>query len=254
MTSTTILIVEDEALIAAEIELRLKQLGYSVSGTVDNASDALEFVSVIKPDLILMDIHIKGELTGIETARRLRGLYDVPIVFMTAHADTATINDAAATQPYGYIVKPFDKRVLAATVETALARRRAEASLAKMERYLATTLSSIGDAVIATDAEYRVAFINPIAEELTGWPRVEALGRPLREVAQIVAGSGEDLLRSRIESVVIDGMSVKLDDVLLLRRDGTQVHIDDSLAPIRGDAGCVAGVVMVFRDATSVAG
>jgi len=250
MSAATILVVEDESLIAADIELRLKQLGYNVCGIVDNAVDVLDFVSVIRPDLILMDIHIKGDLSGIDTSRRLRERYDIPIVFMTAHADTATLSDAAATEPYGYIVKPFDKRALAAGVETALARRRAEASLAKMEHWLATTLGSIGDAVLATDAEYRIAFINRVAEQLSGWSKEDALGRPLRSVAQIVDESGEDLLRARIESVIVDGMSLNLEDAFLIRRDGTRLPIDDSVAPIRDDAGIVAGVVIAFRDNT----
>src|SRR5690606_6647188 len=160
---------EDESLVAEELSMRLEQLGYQVGGVVDNAADAFAYVSVVKPDLALVDIQIKGSLTGIDVARRFRQEFDVPVVFLTAHADAATLKEATAVEPFGYIVKPFDKRSLAATLETALRRRRTEQKLAKMERWLAATMSSIGDAVITIDGELRISFINPIAERLCGW-------------------------------------------------------------------------------------
>jgi PAS domain S-box-containing protein len=249
MTAASILVVEDEGLIAAEIELRLQQLGYVVSGVVDNAIDVFDHAAVVRPDLVLLDVHIKGNLSGIDVGRRLRDEFHIPFIFMTAHADTATIEEAAALQPYGYIVKPFDKRSLAAAVSTALSRRRAEEAMARMEQWLMTTLNSIGDAVIATDAEYRVAFINPVAEALTGWTRSDALGRPLVEVATILDDDGNDLL-SRSVDALAEGYAARLDNARLVRRDGSHLPISDSLAPIRDSGGAIAGVVLVFGDSS----
>jgi two-component system cell cycle sensor histidine kinase/response regulator CckA len=250
MSAPSILVIEDESLVAEELSMRLQQLGYAVGGIVDNGADAFSYVSILKPDLALVDIHIKGPLTGIEVARRFRGEFDVPVVFLTAHADASTLKEATATEPFGYIVKPFDKRSLAATLETAMRRRRAEEKLAKMERWLAATMNSIGDAVITIDNELRVSFINPPAERLTGWTQAEAVGCPAIEVFHIRTPSGETLANV-IEQSTREGIIINLDEATLTTRDGRAIPIDDSVAPIRDDAGRMTGLVIVFRDASA---
>lgn len=250
MRKQSILVIEDESLVAEELSMRLEQLGYEVGGVVDNAADALSYVSIVRPDLALVDINIKGPQNGIEVARRFRAQFDVPVVFLTAHADAATLKEATATEPFGYIVKPFDKRSLAATLETALRRRRAEQKLASMERWLATTMNSIGDAVIAIDRELRVSFINGVAERLSGWSREEAVGRPVVEVFRIRTPAGETLA-TFIEQATREGVVVNLDEAELMTRDGRIVPIDDSIAPIRDESGRMSGLVIVFRDATA---
>jgi two-component system cell cycle sensor histidine kinase/response regulator CckA len=249
MTTPSILVVEDESLVAEELSMRLKQLGYDVGGVVDNAADAFAYVSVVRPDLALVDIHIKGPLTGIDIARRFRTEFDVPVIFLTAHADSATLKEATATEPFGYIVKPFDKRSLAATLETGIRRRRAEEKLAKMERWLAATMNSIGDAVITLDSEFRVSFLNPVAERLCGWTQSEAIGKPAVEVFSIHLASGATFA-SVIEQAMREGIVLNIDEATLTRRDGTSTAIDDSVAPIRDDNGRMTGLVIVFRDAT----
>ncbi|MFC4314124.1 response regulator [Steroidobacter flavus] len=250
MTAPSILVIEDESLVAEELSMRLRQLGYDVGGVVDNAADAFSYVSVVRPDLALVDIHIKGSLTGIDVARRFRNEFDVPVVFLTAHADSATLKEATATEPFGYIVKPFDKRSLAATLETAIRRRRAEQKLVKMERWLAATMNSIGDAVITIDSELRVSFFNPVAERLSGWAQPEAIGRPVTEVFNIRLASGETLA-SVIERVMREGIVLHIDEATLTRRDGSSTPIDDSVAPIRDDSGRMTGLVIVFREASA---
>jgi two-component system cell cycle sensor histidine kinase/response regulator CckA len=250
MSSTSILVVEDESLVAEELAMRLQQLGYDLGGIVDNVADAFSYVSILKPDFALVDIHIKGPLSGIDVAKRFRTEFDVPVVFLTAHADAATLKEATATEPFGYIVKPFDKRSLAATLETAIRRRRAEQKLAKMERWLAATMNSIGDAVIAIDSELRVSFINPVAERLTGWTHAEAVGHPAIEVFEIRTPHG-DTLANVIEQATREGIVINLDEATLRTRDGAALPIDDSVAPIRDDAGRTTGLVIVFRDASA---
>jgi len=246
----SILVIEDESLVAEELSMRLEQLGYEVGGVVDNAADAFAYVSVVRPDFALVDINIKGTRTGIDVARRFREEFDIPVVFLTAHADATTLKAATATEPFGYIVKPFDKRSLAATLETAMRRRRAEQKLAKMERWLATTMNSIGDAVIAIDGELCVNYINPVAERLSGWTQEQAIGRPVIEVFRIRTPSG-DTFENVIEQAMREGVVVNLDEAELTTRDGGALPIDDSVAPIRDDVGRMTGLVVVFRDASA---
>ena len=133
MTPANILIVEDERLIAQEIAVRLRRFGYSVGEIVDNARDALTYVQAVRPDMALVDIHIKGPMTGIQLAQHLREEARRPGDFSHRTCRRGYAAGGTATNAFGYIVKPFDARSLAATLETALRRRRAEQKLARME-------------------------------------------------------------------------------------------------------------------------
>ncbi len=129
MSPAQILIVEDETVIALDIEESLIRLGYGVTGTVDSAAAALAAVAQQRPDLVLMDIHLQGEQTGVAAAMQMRQAYQLPVVFLTAHADAATLAQVKAAEPFGYIVKPFDLRDLSVTIEIALNRHQAELSV-----------------------------------------------------------------------------------------------------------------------------
>jgi len=247
-----VLVVEDERLVALDLEERLAKLGYEVSGVVDTGADALSHVRATKVDLILMDIHIRGETDGIQTAATLRQTADVPVVFLTAHADEATLQRAGLTEPFGYVLKPFDERELRATIEMARYRYQAEARLRKMERWLAATLGSIGDGVIATDSAGRVTFINAMAEAVSGWTRGDALGQHLPDILPILVDGGSSETDGLLHRAMIEGMTIGLGEGRFLRaRDGRMVPIDDSIAPIRDDHGEVTGCVFIFRDRTA---
>ncbi|OAV43997.1 response regulator transcription factor [Lewinella sp. 4G2] len=125
-TVKSILIVEDEAIIALEIELALRQLGYRVVGKAANGDKALDLLASTNPDLVLLDIDIKGTLNGVDLARIIRSNYHFPFVFLTALSDRATLNSLRDTLPYGYIVKPFNESDLYTTIEIALDKFKAE--------------------------------------------------------------------------------------------------------------------------------
>jgi two-component system cell cycle sensor histidine kinase/response regulator CckA len=246
MSGARILVIEDESLVAEEIAMRLRRLGHEASAITDNGEDAFAYARVVRPDMALVDIHIKGALSGIEVARRLRDEFDIPVVFLTAHADAATLKEATQTEPFGYIIKPFDTPALAATLETALRRRRAEQEMARMERWLVATMKSIGDAVIATDREFCVSFINLAAEKLTGWSGGTALGRPVAEVFRIKGRNIADVLYE----ATTEQFAIKQDECVLTSAHGQEIAIDETLAPIKDASSKVSGVVIVFRDAT----
>lgn len=133
---TKVLIVEDEAVIALNLELQLETLGYSVVGMCARAEDAIDKVCTLAPDLVLMDIQLAGNMDGIEAASVIRSQLKIPVVFLTAFSENTTLKRATASLPYGYLVKPFDNRELHATLQVALARREVEQALADSETRL----------------------------------------------------------------------------------------------------------------------
>jgi PAS domain S-box-containing protein len=249
MNTTTILIVEDEAIVAENLRIKLQQLGYDVVGIAARGEQAVEMVRHLTPRLILMDIQLEGQLDGIEAARVIQNRYDVPVIYLTAHSDPATLARAKLTGPFGYILKPFEARDLATQIEIVLYKHQADRQLREQREWLSVTLSSIGDAVIATDSGGRITFINPVAASLTGWPTAEAVGRPLKEVFHIVNERTRTVVDDPVTKVLQTGTIIGLaNHTVLIRRDGKDIPIDDSGAPIRDQEGRIQGVVLVFRD------
>ena len=123
MTGECILVVEDEAIVSKEIQESLKELGYSVPSIATSGEEAVKEAEMIKPDLILMDIVLEGKMDGITAADSIMGSYDIPVVYITAHADDNTVERARKTHPFGYIVKPFTQLQLNSTVRIALTQR-----------------------------------------------------------------------------------------------------------------------------------
>jgi two-component system, cell cycle sensor histidine kinase and response regulator CckA len=249
MTETRILIVEDEGLVALDIERRLEKLGYGVAGIASSGQEAIELAAAESPDLVLMDIDLRGEMDGIEAAARIREQHDLPIVFLTAFADGGAIQRAKFVEPDGYLIKPFNERDLQTTVEIAVYRHEMQHRLKESQRWLSTTLRSIGDGVIATDAHGRVQFMNPVAERLTGWSQELALGQDCRQVFCIIDGITRETVSCPVAEALETGACVNLaNGVLLVMRDGREKPVDDSAAPITDEQGRICGAVLVFRD------
>ncbi len=125
MSNLSILVVEDEALIAKSIKRSLEKNGYNVKATVNNAYDAIKLAETENPDLVLMDIHLKGDKNGIYAAERIWNEFKIPVVFLTAHSDQETFRTAKTTQPFGYITKPFDEKQLEMAIEIAVLKNTA---------------------------------------------------------------------------------------------------------------------------------
>jgi len=251
MGKTRILIVEDEALLAKTIKYHLRNLGYAVCGVASSGEEALRMAEKARPDLVLMDIVLQGKMDGVETAERMRRRLNAPIVYLTAHGDDTTLHRAKITEPFGYILKPFEDRELRAGIEIALYKHAMEERLRDSERWLATTLMSIGDGVIATDRDGLVSFMNPVAETLTGWKRERALGKNLNDVFHVVNAKTRKKAENLAGKIVRKGVVVGLaNHSLLIARGGKEIPIEDSGAPIKDDEGNVIGVVLVFHDVT----
>jgi two-component system cell cycle sensor histidine kinase/response regulator CckA len=252
MTKGDILIVEDEALVAADLGDRLREMGYTVAGELASGEEALNKIPNLRPDLILMDIVLDGEIDGIEAARQVHNRWDTPVVFLTAHADHNTLRRARLSKPFGYLIKPFAEAELHATLEMALYKHKADSKIRKMEYWLATTLRSIGDGVLTTDEHARVTFLNPVAERLTGWRHMEAAGRTSGEVLALVHRITGQPIADPAQRAIAGGKTVTMPllHTAVRSRDGREIPIEDHACPIRGDDGHIHGAVVVFRDCT----
>lgn len=180
--SRSIMIVEDEALVALDLRNRLQTAGYRVPAMATTAEQAIISAQTHLPDLILMDIRLKGDVNGIEAAKSIRASVDVPVVFLTAHSDPDTLRAAQEASPFGYITKPFGEIDFRSQIETACLRHRAESELLLSRELLASVIMGLPEAVIATDLNDDILFMNPVAEQITGFGRAEVLGRKLADV------------------------------------------------------------------------
>jgi two-component system, cell cycle sensor histidine kinase and response regulator CckA len=235
MTKASILVVEDEQIVAKDIAARLQRRGYLVVGIASTAQEAIEGTGTHRPDLVLMDIMLKGDVDGIAAADQIRDLYDIPVVYLTAFADDQTLARAKVTDAFGYILKPFEERELTITIDMALYKHRMETRLRESERWLGTTLRSIGDGIIAADTTGAITFLNAVAEDLTGWRTEEATRRQLSEV-----------FHTAFENV--EGRPGG--PTVLVSKEGKHIPIEESAAPIKDGRGQTKGIVVVFRDVT----
>ncbi|MHB0955452.1 MAG: response regulator [Pirellulaceae bacterium] len=251
MTKTTLLIVEDQAIIAADLAGKLNGLGYHVAGIAASGEQAIAMASRLRPHLVLMDIWLESSLDGIAAAEAIGCQGDVPVIYLTAHSDPATLARAKLTGPFGYILKPFDERELATQIELALHAHRADQQLRQQREWLRATLSSIGEGVIATDAAGQITFLNPVAESLTGWNSQEAVGQPLQRVLQLVNEQTGQTLEDPVAQVLHTGHAVEwADHAAMLTEDGQRTLVEHRAAPILDATRHVMGAVMVLRDVT----
>jgi PAS domain S-box-containing protein len=246
-----ILIVEDESIVAFNIQNRLEGLGYVVAAIVSSGEAALQIAAQKHPDLVLMDIKLKGRIDGIEAAAQIRNCFNIPVVYLTAYTDDETLNRAKLTEPYGYILKPFESRDLCTTIEVALYNHQMEKQRQERAQWLATTLQSMGDAVITTDSQGLVTFMNPVAEAITRWKQEEVLGHDLTQVFQTINEKTREVVENPVVVALRKGATVGLENhTLLISKDGNEIPIDDSAAPIKNEDGNILGAVLVFHDIT----
>ncbi len=251
MEKAKILIVEDEAIIAKDLQWRLQGMGYDVPIVVASGEDAVNAAHKSAPDLILMDIMLLGSMDGIEAANRIRAEADIPVIYLTAYADEEILERAKKTEPFGYLIKPIGDRELHSNIEITLFKHRIDKKLRGNEKWLSTVLTSIGDAVITTDMNGHVKFMNPAAEALTGWKEEEVLGKALEDIFNIVNEYTGEKVENPVQKVLRKGTTVGLaNHTVLITRNGTRIPIDDSGAPIKNEKGNILGVVMVFSDIT----
>jgi len=250
MRKTKILVVEDESIVARDIKNMLLGLGYEVTAVVSGARAAIQKSQETNPDLVLMDVMLQGEVTGVEAAERIYTQFSIPVVYLTAYADSNTVQQAKKTEPFGYIIKPFEERELQTTIEIALYKYKMQMELKERERWLSTILKSIGDGVIATNQDGMITFMNPLAETLTGWNQNEALNKPLSDVFKVMNESPGKIQKIYVKKILKGEGPALSDGRYLLSRRGRKTPIDPRLEPIKNDGGNISGMVLAFTDIT----
>lgn len=251
MGKARIMIVEDETIVAMDIKKSVETMGYCVCAMAVSGEEAIRKACETRPDLVLMDIMLKGAMNGIEAVERMNELCRVPVIYITAYYDEEILQQAKITAPYGYITKPFGDRELHIAIEIGLYKNQAETRIRRTEHWLAAVLRSVGDGVVASDRDGRITFMNRVAEELTGWTLEDATGKGLSEVMKLKDEAPGSLERRLVEQVIRDGLIINLpENRLLVARNGAEIPISDSVAPIRDEDGEMPGMVLVFRDIT----
>ncbi len=249
MAPQRILIVEDDEALGRELQDVLVGAGFSVPHVPATGARASELAAQTDPDLVLMDLSVNGEPDGIEAARKISDERGVPVVYLADPEDDALQERAKATANFGIVMKPVVARDLVEAMRAALVRHKALRRLRASERQFVRTLRSMADGVIMTELAGNITFLNPTAEEITGWPCAEAEGRPLKEVFRIRDRDGSE---AEALSPGTDGREARL--IVLTRKSGEAVMIEDNTAPIRDETGALTGLVVVFREGVRVAG
>jgi PAS domain S-box-containing protein len=248
-----VLVVEDEAIVAKDIAATLKAMNYEVTGIAGTGEEALALASSTRPDLVLMDIMLPGGMDGIEAASRIQTRMGIPIVFLTAHADEATLTRAKAAAPYGYLIKPFVERELEVALETARHRASMERQLDEQRRWFEAVLHGIGDAVIAANVEGAITFMNPVAEHLTGWRSDQAMGQPLSKIFCTVDERTRKIVEASEARALRDDtvLAEEPEDLILVSADGIERPITSTVSPINDAKGALLGIVAVFKDVSA---
>ena len=250
-----IMVVEDESIISLDFRNSLKNLGYAVSGAATSGDVALTKVANNIPDLILMDIHLKGDMSGIEVSEQITSNYRIPVVYLTANADSATFRKANQTNPYGYILKPFNEKELGIAIEIALNKHQQEQVIHSSERWYATAFQSINNGVVGTDLVGNIVFMNAAAESMTGWAMSDVIDRPLVETLAFhrkIRQFDNIALRHSVSSILT--AALRGNDAVpfphcaqLLTKSLKSISVEGDATALRDSTGQIIGSIFVFR-------
>ncbi|MCF8257168.1 MAG: response regulator [Flavobacteriales bacterium] len=237
MAKTSILVVEDEAIVAKDIQNSLKKLGYNVPSVENTGEDAIVAAGEHRPDMVLMDIMLKGQISGIEAAEQIRLRYEIPVIFLTAYADESTLNKAKVTEPYGYIIKPFKEIDLHTSIEMALYKHSKEQEV-KRERdlYSAIVTDKSVDDCIFVKSNSRLVKV-----KTTDISHVEAL----KDYVIIHTSSGKYTVHSTMKDIsdklssnefqrVHRSYIVRVDKISAIEQSNLVMDDDKKIIPIGG--------------------
>ena len=233
---TSIFIVEDESIVAKDIQQTLEKLGYTVVGTASEGEKAVEIIIELEPDLVLMDIMLKGEMTGIDAAAQLKKEINVPIIYLTAYADKDTLTKAKITQPHGYIIKPFKEVDIRTAVEIALYNHKRETKI-KKERdlyYSIIKADKSSDGSIFVKSKYQLVKVKTkeiyFIEALKDYVRINTVDN--RYIVHSTMKSIQEKLPPSDFSRVHRSFIVRLDKIVLIEFPNIIINHDKKFIPI----------------------
>jgi len=245
---TSVLIVEDEQIVASDLKVRLQSLGYKVIGIAVSSEEVLSVVKSKKPDLILMDIKLRGNTNGIETAGKLKNMYDVPVIYVTAYANNNNLVKIKETDPFGIISKPFDDRELLNVIETALHKFKMEQELKEKEQMLSAVYNSSPTVfIISTLDKGRFIKVNKAFTTFTGWQAEEAIGKTAYDL-NLWADPAEEQ-RQRLINILRENGSVRNHEFIFNDRDGNKMTglLSAEIIKIKSERYMLANVVNVTQ-------
>ncbi|MBF0352636.1 MAG: response regulator [SAR324 cluster bacterium] len=247
--SVKILVVEDEFAIGTVIAQQIQQLGYVVDEIVASGEQAIKSCEHHHPDLVLMDIQLNGKIDGIEAARKIAE-YEIPVVFLTSHVDSKTLDRAKTTLPNGYLLKPVCLEDLKITLEVALYKHQNEKKLKRREQWLESILEKFQDGVITTDTAGSITYFNPSAERLTGWSAKKALGLSCQKVLNFeengFAVDTFNLINELLGEAPENG--VNRDQIQIISKQKKMFPIDLHVTLLKDEQGGIKGNVITIRD------
>jgi diguanylate cyclase (GGDEF)-like protein/PAS domain S-box-containing protein len=245
MDSTKVLVVEDERIVALHLRRQLTQLGYEVVAIAHHSDQALADVADRRPDLILMDIHLNHGPDGIETAQEIARLFDIPVIFLSAHSEEETVRRARATKPFGYLLKPFSERELHATLQMALERRSVETGL----RQVALAVDAIADGMIVLSRDLTILSVNCAICSMTGYDADALVGQSL-----LILGADDATFLSRVRIIksTLRRAGQWHGEVAAVKNGGATFPLEVKISAVPDADGGVGGYVALCSDATAV--
>ncbi|REJ80970.1 MAG: response regulator [Bacteroidetes bacterium] len=233
MATLKIMIVEDEIIVAKDIQRILKKLGYEAFDPFANGKKALDSIEKLNPDLILLDINLKSsELDGIQVAEQIHQHYQIPFIFLTAFSDKATLERAKLTEPYGYIIKPFEEDDIRTAIEIAYYKYTKDLEMQNKGNRFAAALDSLEVAVIITGSNDKVIFMNKMAETLTGCLKQEALGKDIGIAMKNSPGETKNVFKTLAHSVVGENPSLESGPQVPVSNGATEHSVAVNTFPI----------------------
>lgn len=242
----SVVVVEDERIVAKDIQQTLRGLGYDAFAVASSATEVLALVAERRPDVILMDIRIRGSRDGIDVAHELREKFNLPVIYLTAHADEGTLERARRTAPHGYLLKPVKSSELRIAIEIALYKEVADRQIRERDRWHQTTLESMTDAVVTVGEHGNISFMNVAAEGLLAATRAETVGFPVEDAIRLVDGSDGRTLVTTPEALRSLAKSRR---PYLLRTGAGVREVRLKVDPVV-ERGSPLGFLVVLRDAT----
>jgi len=250
MAKAQILIVEDEAIVAADIKGTLKGLGYDVPAIAFSGEEALRKTEELHPDVVLMDIVLRGQMDGIEAAQEIRKRFGIPVVYLTAYADEKTLTRAKITEPFGYMLKPFGEKELHSSIEIALYKYEIEKKLKESEEKYRELVQNANSIILRRDPKGRITFFNEFAQKFFGYTEDEILGKNV--VGAIVPEtdtSGCDL-KAMIEDIGRNPERYATNENENMRHNGERVWIAWTNKGIFDKDGHITEILCIGNDIT----
>jgi two-component system cell cycle sensor histidine kinase/response regulator CckA len=247
MSKASIMVVEDEGIVGMQIKQSLEARGYEVPVVATSGEEALRWVTKSEPDLIVLDIRLSGELSGIEVARRIRASLPIPVIYLTAHSDGETLREARETEPCGYLVKPFDDRALDAAIQICLYKSERSREKRERERWIQAIPNSISEPVLLSDEKGILKFVNTAAEKLLGLGSADMLNRRLGEAIQLLDAETRERVLFPVTQPLAEARPAVERRCIAVAADGSETPVGLTASPLLSPDGMVFGILYTLR-------